>query len=265
MNKIKNKSKSYSLAILILIMSVSQAFAQNFEIGFRYLPEYSELINKSDNNAGKELQTTSNLSYYSYGLGAVYNFNNNVGLAVDILFSREGQRYTGNFSDVPLDANAYSSIVGTQLLQNKMVIAGDYVAKSEPNFVKIPIMFSFNTDNRRPLFFTLLVGPQINILQSVALEINHSDIEYPNSNITPMDLYQSITIDGMLAIGAAYNISPNWVLSARFRFDYGFNDLENKDLMVSYFGAAPVHFYSPDRQATHNMTMGLMIGIEMKL
>jgi len=41
--------------------------------------------------------------------------------------------------------------------------------------------------------------------------------------------------------------------------------LENKDIMVSYNGASPVAFYSPDRQATHNATAGLLFGIDYKL
>jgi hypothetical protein len=55
------------------------------------------------------------------------------------------------------------------------------------------------------------------------------------------------------------------VLSARVRVDYGFDDVEKKDLMVSYYGAAPVRFYSSNRQATHNFTIGLLLGLDFKL
>jgi len=46
----------------------------------------------------------------------------------------------------------------------------------------------------------------------------------------------------------------------RLRFDYGFDDVEKKDVMVSYSGAVPIRFYSTERQATHNITGGLMLG-----
>jgi hypothetical protein len=65
--------------------------------------------------------------------------------------------------------------------------------------------------------------------------------------------------------GGAYNISPKMVLSARVRFDYGFNEVEKKDVMVSYSGAAPVRFYFGERQSTHNATAALMIGLDFKL
>jgi hypothetical protein len=126
-------------------------------------------------------------------------------------------------------------------------------------------MFSLTSDNTKPYFFTLLVGPQFNFLEGVAQEVNHNDLEYPNSNIEPMDLYKSFTIDGVLALGGAYNLTPSLVFSARLRFDYGFNDVERKDVMVSYSGAAPIRFYSAGRQATHNITEALMLGLDFKL
>jgi hypothetical protein len=49
------------------------------------------------------------------------------------------------------------------------------------------------------------------------------------------------------------------------RVDYGFDNVEKKDIMVSYYGDAPVRFYSADRQATHNLTVGLLLGLDFKL
>jgi hypothetical protein len=142
---------------------------------------------------------------------------------------------------------------------------GDYVAKAELNYIKLPIMLSLTSDNTRSLFFTLLVGPQLNFLANVAQEVNHTDLEYPNSNIKPIDLYKAITFDGVLALGGAYNLTSKLVFSARLRFDYGFEDVEKKDVMVSYSGAAPIHFYSTERAATHNVTAGLLLGLDFKL
>lgn len=239
--------------------------AQELEIGLRLNPEFTGLINKNDNNAGNDLNLTSTFGYFSFGAGAIFNFNNNFGLAVDLLFSREGQRYKGNFNGSTPDATTYSSIVSTQISLNNTVIAGDYVAKAELNYIKLPIMVSLTSDNTETLFFTLLAGPQFNFLEGVAQEVNHTDLEYANSNIEPIDLYKSFTINGVLAIGGGYNLTPNMVLSARLRFDYGLNDVEKKDVMVSYSGAVPVRFYSAERQATHNVTGALMLGLDFKL
>jgi len=239
--------------------------AQNFELGFRYEPEYSVLMNKNDANAGPALTDGSHFTYINFGIGAVYNFNNTMGLAVDVLWSREGQAFSGTFNGTPPDGATYSSVVSTQLFLNNEVIVGNYVALSELNYIKLPVMLSLTSDNTKPLFLTLLFGPQINFLYDVAQEIDHVDHDYPNSSITPTDLYKNVTIDGVLALGAGCNLTSRMVLSARLRFDYGFEDVENKEVMVSYYGAPPVHFYSSDRQATHNATAGLQIGLDFKL
>ena len=102
-------------------------------------------------------------------------------------------------------------------------------------------------------------------MANVAQEVNDEDLLYPTTNINPIDLYKPVTIDGILAVGGAYNISSKLVLTARFRFDYGFSDVEEKGVMISYSGAAPVRFYSTERKATHNFTGGLMIGLDFKL
>src|ERR1700679_1992924 len=135
--------------------------AQNFELGFRYEPEYSVLMNKNDADAGPALTTTSHFTYINFGIGGVYNFSNHVGLAVDVLWSREGQAFSGNFNGTPPDGATYSSVVSTQLFLNNEVIVGDYVALSELNFIKFPVMLSLTTDNTQPIFFTLQAGPQI--------------------------------------------------------------------------------------------------------
>jgi len=210
----------------------TKAEAQNFEIGIRYNPEFTGLLNRNDMNAGSELMPTSNFVYSgSFGAGVIFNFSRNYGLALDILFSREGQRFKGYLASSPSDAAAYSSVVRLQAFQNNIVIVGDYVAKAELNYIKIPLTMSFSSDNSKPFFFTMLVGPQFNILKGVAQEVNHEDLEYPNSNITPYDLYKPITFDGILALGGAYNLSKHIVLSARIRLDYGFEDVENKQIL----------------------------------
>ena len=249
----------------LLFTGVLKTNAQNFELGLRYEPEFSTLMNKNDANSGPSLNYASHFSYINFGIGGVCNFNHNMGLAVDILLSREGQNFTGNFANGPSNPATYSEVVKTQAYLNNLVIPGDYICKSELNFIKLPIMFSLMSDNTKPLFFSFLVGPQINFLYNVAQEVNQIDRDYPNSNVTPFGLYKPVTIDGVVALGADYNLTSCVVLSARLRFDYGFEDVENKDVMVSYYGTAPVPFYSSNRQATHNATAGLLIGADFKL
>ncbi len=265
MNNTMKKTVLSVFAALLILGSDSKVAAQEVEFGVRYNPEFTGLLNKNDDNAGSALTPTSNFGYFSFGAGTIIYFDSNVGVAIDLLFSREGQRFSGNFNGGPPDPATYASIVHTQTNLNNIVIAGGYVAKAELNYVKLPIMVSLTSDNSRPLFLTLLAGPQINFLQSVAQEVNHTDTDYPASSVVPQDLYKSVTIDGVVAVGIACRASTHMVLSARLRFDYGFGDVEKKDVMVSYSGAAPVLFYSADRQPTHSITGALMLGMDFIL
>ena len=260
-----SKIKS-GLAIIALSFGLAaNSQAQNLELGIRLNPEFTGLLNKNDMNVGKELDYASHFSYLSFGIGAVYNINTNFGVAVDILFSREGEAYKGNLDGSPTDKNAYSSVVVAQGFLNDVPVHGDYVALAELNYVKLPVMLAINTDKSQPVFFTMLVGPQLNFLQGVAMEVNKTDLDFPHTNVKPMDLYKSVTFNGVLAVGVGFNICPKLILSTRLRLDYGFNDVEKKDVMVSYNGGNSERFYSADRQTTTNVSAGLMIGLDFKL
>jgi len=254
-----------TLLIFIFSLLVVRSMAQgSFQMGIRFNPEYTAIFNKNDREAGAELDFKSHFTYLSFGVGGLYNFNKNVGIGVDVLFSREGQGFSGNFNGSALNEAAYSSVVGKQLSLNDTAISGSYVALAELNYIKIPVMLSLTTDNTRPVFFSALVGPQLNILYDVAQEVNEEDMDYPNTDFTPKSLYHKAVISGVAAVGAGYNLGSHLVISTRLRFDYGFTDAEKKDLMVSYAEAPAVRFYSTTRKAAHPASAGLLISIDYK-
>jgi len=246
-------------------MAAQDSKAQSaLTIGIRLNPEYTGILNKNDANAGPELDYERHFGYCA-GVGATYALTNHIGLGVDILFSREGQAFSGHFTGIELNETAYSTVVARQGFLNDEPVEGDYVALAELNYIKLPLMISLSTDNSKPVFFSILAGPQINFLQGVAQEVNEKDLEYPNTDISPKDLYKPVTLAGMLALGAGINVGPRLVLSARLRMDYGFNDAEKKDAMIRYYGAEAVRFYSADRKSANSFSTGLMIGFDFKL
>jgi hypothetical protein len=250
---------------IIIIICTAKTEAQGLEFGVRYEAQFTGLINKNDREAAPELSYVSTFQYLNFGVGAVYNFNKNIGVAVDVLFSREGQRYAGDFDGKTPNPTTYSAVVNTQLALNNQVIVGDYVAKSELNYFKLPIMLSLTTDNTKPLFLSMLIGPQINFLYDVAQEVNNTDIDFPHSTITGNDLYRHTTINGVIEAGAGYNLGSHFVLSAHLRLDYALRDVENKNAFVSYYGGEPMPFYNPDRETTRSITGGLLISLDFKL
>lgn len=88
-------------------------------------------MNNNDNNTETELDLHSHFGFLSVGVGAIYNTNNYIGLAINLLFSREGEAIKGHFTGSPPDATVYSSVVSTEVSLNNTVIAGDYVALAE--------------------------------------------------------------------------------------------------------------------------------------
>ena len=173
MKKKSNKIIVSAFVAVLLFAFAGESAAQQVEIGLRYNPEFTWLVNKNDDAAGSALDLTRNFGYFSFGAGAIYYFDTNFGVAADLLFSREGQRYEGNFNGTTPDPATYSSVVRTQASLNNIVLTGDYVAKAELNYIKLPIMLSFTSDNTMPLFISVLVGPQFNFLKSAVQEVNH--------------------------------------------------------------------------------------------
>ncbi len=63
-----------------------------------------------------------------------------------------------------------------------------------------------------------------------------------------------------MGFGAAFNVSQHFVLSLQARFDYGFEDVEKKDVTYNNIG-----YYPTGRASTHNGTAGLAFGVSYKL
>jgi hypothetical protein len=266
--KISGMSRSiFSKTITVCAVSLvgSQSFAQKgFEFGVRYMVQKTALFNSSDKHAGPDLERTSTISYLSGGITGSYNFDRHVAVEVDILYSRQGQSYSGR--DIQNSSpTAYSSEVGMQAFLNDEVILGEYQAKAELNCIKIPVLLKLSTDNRKKIYYTVSVGPQVNFIKSVVFEVNKEDVLLPGLDVEPNDVYRKVTLDGVLALGACLKISRHFTLSAQARFDYGFQDVEKKDRTFNYMGTGDQNFYDSNRATTHNATAGLMVGLSYKL
>ncbi len=248
------------IAVCAATMLTVSSFAQKFQFGIRYIPTLTSLINKDDKDAGPELDKKSTRSLITAGFAFDYAFNKNNGLEVDILYSRQGQEYTGvNMQSG--STTAYNRVVAEQAILNGAPTVGSYQAKAELNSIKIPILLKISTATKKSLFYTLSVGPQINYLSDAVYELNGNDVDLTGTGLKPIDTYKKVTIDGVLGFGLGYNASKHFVLSLGARFDYGFEDVEKKN--VTYSTSIP--YYPAGRGSTHNATAGLVFGVSYKL
>jgi hypothetical protein len=256
----KNVTLSLIAVCGAILLTTSSLAQHNLQIGIRYIPTISGLWNKDDKSTGAELHKERTTSFITAGLAFDYGFTKTMGMEADILYSRQGQEYTG--VDMQSGSTtAYNRLVAIQAILNHTSTEGSYQAKAELNCIKIPILFKWSTPDTNKLYYTVSAGPQINYLSSAVYELNKEDVELPGASIEPIDAYKKVTIDGVVGFGAAYNATRHLVLSAQARFDYGFEDVEKKD--ATYTGTTS--YYPAGRGATHNATAGLALGLSYKL
>jgi hypothetical protein len=253
------------LAICSIIASCNHTFAQKgFEFGIRYSVGKSALFNKTDKDAGPELDYASTVSYLSGGLAVGYNFNKHTALESGIFYSRQGQIYSG----VDMETNnaaAYNNEVSLQALLNGKLVSGTYQAKAELNCLKFPILLKLTTDNTKTVYYSVSAGPQVNLINSVVYEVNKEDVLLPYTDMVPNDAYRKITVDAVLAVGAGFKLSQHFALTTQVRFDYGLQDVEKKDITFDFMGSPGQKYYADSRAATHNATAAFVIGINYKL
>lgn len=159
----------------------------------------------------------------SFGVGAGYNFTNNLGLGLDVLYSIQGQKYEVN---------------GVEFNQ-------------KVNYLKIPLMFTYNTNPSAPVVFTAKAGPQLGL--RMGAKVTDSD----NNDIIgdAKDMYSSVDFGAVAGAGVRFALTQKLSLDAGIRFDYSFTNAENSDY---------VH-YAPGRANTNNMTAGIELGLRYHL
>jgi hypothetical protein len=244
------------------ILSV-HVFAQGgLEVGLRYMVQTTGLLNSADKNGNDQFSKVKTWSYLNGGVSGIYSFNRHIGAEVEVLISRQGQEYSGNNMQASGNSSSYSQQISFQAMVNNQ--SNVTQAKAELNCLKIPLLLRLTSDNIKPMYYSLAIGPQLNLLRNAVFEMNDEDIELPQTNIEPTDVYKKTTVDGVLALGIGFNVSRHMDISAQARFDYGFQDAEKKDAVYTFNGNQ-FNYYNPNRPSSHNATAALMIGFSYKL
>jgi len=115
------------------------------------------------------------------------------------------------------------------------------------NYFKIPLLFVYTT---QPATFMFLgkIGPQLNILSmaKVSPAITNGTTISDNK-----DQYETTVLGAVANAGARYAVIDNLWIDASIRYDISLTNVENK----SY------KYFPSGRSDTHNMTLGLEIGL----
>jgi hypothetical protein len=211
----------FNTVLLLSLAALNQASAQKgFSLSVKGTPQFSWLQNSSDNdNNSFSRKTTFNTNF---GIGGAYNFTDHLGVGLDVLYSLQGQKY---------------DLAGTEFRQ-------------KTDYLKLPLMFLYNTNPAKPVSFIAKAGPQLSILTSAKLDNKDGDELADNKAA-----YKSVTFGGVAVAGVQFRLDQTLFLTAAARYDYDFTNAENKD----YAGR------TPGRADTHNMTAGLEVGLKYLL
>jgi hypothetical protein len=84
------------------VLLIGSIWAQEgaFRIGAVLLPQNTWLLNQDDSDAGPELDYEVTWGFAG-GISASYNFNDYLGVGLDVLYSNQGQKYKGTQSELP--------------------------------------------------------------------------------------------------------------------------------------------------------------------
>lgn len=211
-----------ALSAVAVFTGVNKAQAQKgFSVSVKGTPQFSWIQNSDDNdNSAVDIKPTFGVNF---GVGAGYNFTKDMGVALDVIYSMQGRQYE----------------------------AGPLEFKQKVDYLKVPLMFTYNTNSEKTVSFVGKIGPQLGILMSSSLQDGDGDKLVDDMN----DQYETISFGGVANLGAQFRLDKKLFLTAGARFDFDFTNAENEDYT----------FYTPGRAQSNNITLGLEIGLKMQL
>ncbi len=245
------------------LVSITSMAQKGFDFGFLIGAGTTTLINKSDQAAGAELNFKQNISV-PFGVTAGYTFNEHTGVEIDAMYSTLGQGYTGVGTATP-DPKVFSTQLAGLAAANKIDITGNFNARVALQTVQIPVLFRYTGDRTNKIFFSSYIGPEFNMFNTAVFHINGYEAPPTNYSVQPQNMYNRMTVDGVIGAGAGFNLAPNCVLMTTFRLDYGFQDIENKNLMFSYNGGPSEKYYGTGRGVTNSGAAGVIVTLSYKL
>lgn len=210
-----------SMLAISSLTFTNHAFAQKgFSLSVKGTPHISWLQNSDDNDNSQYDRKTTFAA--GFGVGAAYNFTDHLGVGLDVLYSLQGQKF---------------ALAGTEYRQ-------------KVDYLKIPVMFAYNTDPSKKISFIGKLGPQLSLLTASRLDDGDG-----HKLADTKDRYKDITFGGVALAGAQYRLDKNIFLTAAARYDLDFTNAEDD----GYSG------YETGRADTHNTTLGLEVGLKYLL
>ena len=187
--------KTIALGILFVFFSGKTYAQQGIYFSLNTSPQNSWLFNSDDfDNDDFDYKATISAAF---GLGAGYNFTDNIGIGMNILYSFQGQKN---------EINSTETITSLE-------------------YLKIPVFFSYTYNINENLGLEAKIGPHLSFLSNARLL--DEDRDEIDDDIT--DVYNDVTFGAVVGIGTQYLISDNVGLFGNIRYDIDFTNAEDED------------------------------------
>lgn len=219
--------------LLVVCFCCQQAvFAQKgFHLGFKAAPQTTWLRNQNDADANSSLDYDYKWGF-SGGISGGYHFTDNIGVELNFLYSGQGQKWKGSYK-APTETTTH-----------------DIKGITKLDYLKMPLLFEFNTSPDAGAMFSFFLGPQMSFLLSSKEEHSYDGftditIDGVNGTITDRGLNKTMSFqfnesqfkktlfDVVAGMGVDFKISDQIHFNVNVRFDYGLTDAENKDATIS--------------------------------
>jgi opacity protein-like surface antigen len=204
----KTKFNLFAMATLVAFLFAGQkTFAQQ---GFSFKASAGAQTSWIFNSDDSDVDGFSQKLYLhpAFTLGAGYNFTDNLGLGLDVMYSFQGRKYE----------------------------IDDVEGRLSMDYLKIPLYFHYNTNSAATWMFSANVGPQIGILtRAKALDSDGNDL----GDIK--DSYKDMTFGAFASAGTEYKLTDNLNLFGLVRYDFDFSNCEDDEATGYVDGRASSH------------------------
>jgi hypothetical protein len=233
--------------LLVLLPFGSNLYGQaGFRVGFRAQYQGVFLLNKdfykkdslrlygpAPNAYGRDSFKLSYTPGFSLGGTFGYQFNQRHGVEVNFLYSWQGQKWEMKST------------------------TGKYVREDRMHYIKIPLLYRFNTNFENPqVQFLLHIGLQVSVLARANLYIDNKMQADPDKTIGGLGLqnyFKEASLDGVVQIGVLFKPADKWEIPLQARVDASILDIEDRSYKL------------PTRGDTRYLTIGAFFGFNYLL
>jgi hypothetical protein len=238
--------KSLSAAVIALLFFIGPLMSQK-QLYFGLAGSGLSSVITNQNNYGLPFEMDYKVTFGGSGnVNMGFDFNNHMGLKLEIGFAKLGQNYQDTYKDTVYSRNI------------------------KLNYLQIPLMFKYRTGSDVVKFY-VMAGPQFNILLSASQKYLKNE-DYFDEPVTPenwtkpivigektiTDRYNSLDIMGRLDVGVDIAVTSNLFLNVGMTMAYGFMDINATDWQIPDHSS---NTYNP----SHNIYGGINFGINYVL